>query len=103
VFHNIFKKCLSVVSSFGSVLFLFCCFCIYLYVLYLYDVFHILLLTLQTYGSMECVCAYACIYVCMFRIMFPGTYPKRNFLVISWRSQHYTKYVQVTLTDDWEK
>jgi hypothetical protein len=38
----------------GSViLFLFCC-CIYLYVLYLYNLFHILLLPLQTYGSMEC-------------------------------------------------
>jgi hypothetical protein len=31
-----------------SVLFLFCSFCIYLYVMYLYDLFHILLLPLQT-------------------------------------------------------
>jgi hypothetical protein len=34
---------------------LFWCCCIYLYVLYLYDLFHILLLLLQTYGSMECM------------------------------------------------
>jgi hypothetical protein len=36
------------------VLFLVCC-CIYLYVLYLYNLFHILLLPLQTYGSMVCM------------------------------------------------
>jgi hypothetical protein len=35
------------------VLFLFFCCSIYLYILYLHDLFHILLLPLQTYGSME--------------------------------------------------
>jgi len=48
--------------------FFLCCFCfagIYLYVLYLYDLFHILLLPLQTYGSVECmyVCKYVCVYI----------------------------------------
>jgi hypothetical protein len=46
------------------VLFLFCCFCIYLYVLYLYDLFHILLLPLQTYGPTDpwvCVCVCVCV------------------------------------------
>jgi hypothetical protein len=35
--------------------------------LYLCDLFHILLLQLQTYGSMECmyVCMYVCMYACM--------------------------------------
>jgi hypothetical protein len=33
--------------------FLFCSFCIYLYVMYLYDLFHIPSLPLQTYESME--------------------------------------------------
>jgi hypothetical protein len=40
----------------------------YLYVLYLYDLFHILLLQLQTYGSMECT--YVRIYVCMYVFMY---------------------------------
>jgi hypothetical protein len=48
---------------------LFCCCCIYLYVLYLYDLFHILLLPLQTYGSMECVCACVCMHVCVYVCM----------------------------------
>jgi hypothetical protein len=43
-----------------TILFLFSCCSIYLYVLYLYDVFNILLLLLQTYGSMEYVCVYQC-------------------------------------------
>jgi len=34
---------------------LFCSFSIYVYVMYLYDLFHILLLPLQTSGSMECI------------------------------------------------
>jgi len=29
---------------------------LFLYALYLYDLFRILLLPLQTYGAMECVC-----------------------------------------------
>jgi hypothetical protein len=60
------------------VLFLFCCCCIYLHVLYLYDLFHILLLPLQIYGSMECtyvrmyVCTYVCMYVCMYVYLNPS-------------------------------
>jgi hypothetical protein len=37
------------------VVFVYYC-CTYLYILYLYDLVHILLLPLQTYGSMECMC-----------------------------------------------
>jgi hypothetical protein len=48
--HRILKKYLSVVSFF------FCC-SIYLYVLYIYDLLHILLLPLQNYGSVECMLA----------------------------------------------
>jgi hypothetical protein len=49
---------------FVSVLVSFCCCCIYLYVFYLYDLFHILVLPLQTYGSMQSM--YVCMYVCMY-------------------------------------
>jgi hypothetical protein len=35
-----------------------------LYASYLYNLFHILLLPLQTYESMECL--YVCMYVCMY-------------------------------------
>jgi hypothetical protein len=47
------KKYLPVVSSFCFCVVLLRCCRIYLYVLYLYDVFHILLLPIQTYGSTE--------------------------------------------------
>jgi hypothetical protein len=48
-----------------SVLFLFCYLCIYLHVMYVYDLFHVLLLQLQTSGSMKymCVCVYICVHV----------------------------------------
>jgi hypothetical protein len=45
--YSSLKKYLSVVSSY-SVSFLFCSICIYLYVMYLYNLFHILLFPLQT-------------------------------------------------------
>jgi hypothetical protein len=53
---------------FVSVLFLVFCCSICLYVLYLYDLIHVLLLQLQTYGSRECmcVCVCVCMYVCMY-------------------------------------
>jgi hypothetical protein len=60
-----FKSC-RLVSSFCPVLCLFCCSYIYLYILYIYDLFHILLLPLRTFGSMACVYIYVCMYVCMY-------------------------------------
>jgi len=36
-----------------------------LYIMYLYDLFHILLSFLQTYGSRECVYIYVCVCVCV--------------------------------------
>jgi len=47
--HNILKTCLSIVTSFCFYV-VFFCFCIYLF-----DLFYILLLPLQTYGSMKCM------------------------------------------------
>jgi hypothetical protein len=49
----------------------FCCCCIYLYVLYLHDLFYILSLPLETYGSMECM------HVCMNRYQALFDYCRR--------------------------
>jgi hypothetical protein len=57
---------------FVSVLFLFCCCCIYLYVLYLNDLFHILLLPLQTMDPWN-VCMCVCICVCMYVHAYSAT------------------------------
>jgi hypothetical protein len=53
-----------------SMLFLFR-FCTYLFVSYFYDLFHILSLTLQSFGSNVCiyVCMNVCMYVCMYLCM----------------------------------
>jgi hypothetical protein len=49
---NFFSQYFENIFVYGFILFLCCCCgCIYLYVFYLYDLFHIILLLLQTYGS----------------------------------------------------
>jgi len=50
-----FEKYLVVVLLYYVCVLLLCSFCIYLYVMYLYDLLHILLLPLKTQGSMECI------------------------------------------------
>jgi hypothetical protein len=87
--YSILKK----VFVCGFVIFVFmlllsCC-CIYLYVWYLYDLFHILFLSLQTYGSIVCMYVCMCVCVCVCVCVCTTDYPSNFHGELNVRVQVY--------------